>query len=199
MVKHELPDAIRVTLIVTSELERLGVTHIVGGSLASSLHGVPRATNDADIVAAMREEHVDAFVHTLHSTFYVDADMIRDAIVQRAEFNVIELATMFKVDVFVPLMDIVTRAELRRGVATLVDAERNLTMRLATPEDIIVQKLSWYERGARISERQWTDALGVLMVQKNRLDLDYLRETAILLGVEKLLEQALEQSAATDL
>lgn len=194
MVKQDPPEAIRITLLVTGELDRLGVSYVVGGSLASSLHGIPRSTNDADIVAAMRDEHVEPFVATLASAFYVDADMIRDAIAQRGEFNVIELETMFKVDVFVPLMDIVIRKELQRGTATLVDRDRNLSMRMASPEDTIVQKLSWYERGARISERQWSDAIGVLVVKHGSLELEYLRETALLLGVSELLEKALAEA-----
>jgi hypothetical protein len=142
----------------------------------------------------MRESHVDAFVRALERTFYVDADMIRDAIVHRGEFNLIELETMFKIDVFVPLLDIVVRRELQRAVSTVVDAERQLTMKLASPEDTVVQKLSWYERGQRMSQRQWTDALGVPMVQQGRLDIDYLREIAALLGVSELLETALNQA-----
>lgn len=91
-------DAAGITALVTAELNRLGVVHVVVGSLASSLHGLPRSTNDVDIVAALRPEHVEPFVGTLEAGFYVDADMIRDAIRRRSEFNVIHLATMFKVD-----------------------------------------------------------------------------------------------------
>ena len=194
MVKQEPLEAIRITLQVTQELDRLGVLHVVAGSLASSLHGIPRATNDVDVVAAFREEHVDAFVRALESGFYIDADMIREAIAHRSEFNVIELNTMFKVDVFVPLMDIVIRQELKRGVMTVVDRARNLSMRLATAEDIVAHKLSWYHRGGKVSERQWSDVVGVLVVQKGKLDLPYLRETAMLLDVSDLLERALAEA-----
>jgi hypothetical protein len=89
-VSERLPDAVRITLVVTGALEKVGATYVVGGSLASSLHGIPRATNDADIVAALRNEHVDPFVGALSETFYVDRDMILDAIAHRHEFNVIE-------------------------------------------------------------------------------------------------------------
>jgi len=199
MVKQDPPGAIRTTLLVTVELEKLGVAHAVGGSLASSLYGVPRATNDADIVAAMREEHVDPLVAALEHRFYVDADMIRDAIAHRHEFNVIELDTMFKVDVFVPPLDTVIRNELRRARTFVVDREKNLSFRVASPEDTIAHKLEWFQRGERVSERQWSDAIGVLVVQKGKLDLGYLREVAELMNVSDLLEKALREAASSEL
>ncbi len=184
-------EAIRITLLVTTELERLGVPYVVAGSLASSLHGLPRSTADVDIVAALRVEHAQLLATALAEAFYVDADMIRDAVIQRSEFNVIHLATMFKVDVFVPRLDAVSRDELARGTAILVDADHGRTLRVASPEDTVAQKLSWYRRGGEISERQWRDVVGVLGVQGEKLELDYLRATADALGVRDLLERAL--------
>jgi hypothetical protein len=53
------------------------------------------------VVAKLARPHVEAFTSALAGEFYVDADMIRDAIQRRASFNVIHLATMFKADVFI--------------------------------------------------------------------------------------------------
>jgi len=195
-VTEEPAEAIRITLLVTRELEHLGVPHAVVGSLASSLHGIPRATNDVDIVAALRPEHVAALTNALKDAFYVDADMIRDAISRRSEFNVIHLETMFKVDVFVPALDPISRAQMARAGVVSVDAAGNLTLRVASAEDTVVQKLLWYRRGGEVSERQWLDTLGVLAVQGDRVDLAYLRETAETLGVMDLLDRALAEAAA---
>jgi hypothetical protein len=193
-VVSEAPaEAIRITLLVTTELERLGITYVVAGSLASSLHGLPRSTADVDIVAALRVDHAAQLAAALGETFYVDADMIRDAVRRRSEFNVIHLATMFKVDVFVPALDAISRDELARGTAVLVDAEHGLTLRVASPEDTVVQKLSWYRRGGEFSERQWRDVVGVLGVQGEKMEFDYLRATADALGVRDLLERALTE------
>jgi hypothetical protein len=194
MVGQEPAAAIRTTLAVTVELDRLGVAHVVGGSLASSLHGVPRSTNDVDIVAALGEQHVDPLASAIESRFYADRDMMRDAIRHRREFNLIELSTMFKIDVFVPLLDLVIRRELGRAHSMVVDRERGIAMRLASPEDTIAQKLRWYKLGHGISDRQWTDAQGVLVVQRGKLDLEYLRETASALEVSDLLERAMREA-----
>jgi hypothetical protein len=196
MVGQEPALAIQTTLAVTTELDQLGVAHVVAGSLASSLHGVPRSTNDVDIVAALRAQHVDPLANAIESRFYADRDMMRDAILHRREFNLIELTTMFKIDVFVPPLDLVIRRELDRARRMVVDRDRNIAMRVASPEDTVAHKLRWYRLGNGISERQWADAQGVLVVQRGKLDLGYLRETAFALGVSDLLERAMREAGA---
>ncbi len=191
-MKSPLSEAIAVTLRVTSALEQLGVSYVVGGSVASSVHGIPRSTADADVVAALRLEHVEPLVRSLEADFYVDADMIRDAIRRRFEFNVLHLATMFKVDVFVPTLDDTVRRELARGAR--VDLGDGRTLFVASAEDTIVQKLRWYRLGGETSERQWTDALGVLRVRGSELDRTYLDETARALGVEDLLVRLVQDA-----
>ena len=94
-------EPIRVTLLVVDALEKLGIEYVIGGSLASALHGVARATMDTDIVANMSAEHVMPFFNALKSTFYVDDEMIREAISHQRSFNVIHLETLFKVDIFI--------------------------------------------------------------------------------------------------
>lgn len=198
MVKQEPLEAVRITVQVTRELEKLGVSHIVCGSLASSVHGLPRATNDVDIVAVLTQAHVAPLVAALRDAFYIDGDMITDAIAHRSEFNLIELQTMFKIDVFVPMLDIVTRRELSRGQTVNLDQESNLSLRFATPEDTVAHKLRWYELGGRASDRQWLDAIGVLLVQRGKLDLAYLHETCELLNVSELLHKAFAEAEAEE-
>jgi hypothetical protein len=195
-VSGEPAEAIRITLLVTGVLEKLGVAHAVVGSLASSLHGIPRSTNDVDVVAALRPEHVAPLTAALADGFYVDPDMIRDAIARRSEFNVIHLETMFKVDVFVPALDQVSRAQLSRAGVVALSTDGSLTVRVASAEDTVAQKLLWYRRGGETSERQWLDTLGVIAVQGDRLDVEYLRRTAEALGVADLLDRALVEAAA---
>jgi hypothetical protein len=91
----------RITLLVAQTLEQLGIPYAVGGSLASSLHGVMRATLDVDIVADMKLEHVPPLVAALAPEFYADDEMMRDAIEHRSSFNLIHYKTAFKVDIFI--------------------------------------------------------------------------------------------------
>jgi hypothetical protein len=181
-------DALAAVLRVGAALDALGVTYAVGGSFASSVQGVFRTTNDVDVVAALADEHVDRFVTLLGADFYVDADMIRDAIRHRSEFNVIFQPIIFKIDVFVPRLDVITRRELSR--AQVFDFG-DRTLRVISAEDVIVQKLYWYRLGDHVAQRQWEDALGVVKTRRGALDLAYLRETAEALGVLDLLERLL--------
>jgi len=177
---------------VVDALTALGVRYQVGGSVASSALGVPRSTLDVDVVCELREEHVADFVARLVDAYYVDADMIRDAIGRRASFNVIHLATMLKVDVFVRKGRPFDRKSFERGVRRPLDDSPGARLfDVTSAEDIVLHKLEWFRLGDGVSERQWTDVVGVIAVQREELDLAYLRRWAAELGIEDLLQRAL--------
>jgi hypothetical protein len=186
-------EAIAVTLQVTKVLESLGIAYLVGGSLASSLHGEPRATQDVDIVADLQEQHVLPLVQALHGSFYIDEPAVREAVERRSSFNVIHLDTLFKADIFVAGTQRSTQRELARRRSFELDVEPRDSIVVASPEDIIVQKLHWYRLGDHISDRQWSDAMGVLKIRGKKLDLEYMRDLANDMGVRDLLDRALKQ------
>jgi hypothetical protein len=190
-----LPEQIAVTLLVADALEALGVQYAIGGSFASALHGVMRATMDAGLVADLREEDIAPLVQTLGEGFYADAEMMREAITERRSFNLIHLESMFTVDVFVARPRDFDRAQLARRQLHLLGEQPERWAYVASAEDTVLAKLEWYRLGGEASDRQWRDALGVLKVQGLRLDLAYMRHMAAGLGVKDLLEHALEESA----
>jgi hypothetical protein len=189
-----LEEPIEVSLEVARILEELGVEYLVGGSFASSLHGHPRSTQDIDFVADLRPEHVTPLVAALHERFYFDEPAIREAVTRRSSFNVIHLRTLFKVDIFVAGDDLSTRRELQRRQVYTLDIDPPEDIIVASPEDIIVQKLHWYRLGDHISERQWLDALNILEVRGNELDHEYMRDLATHMGVSDLLQRILTQA-----
>jgi hypothetical protein len=185
-------------LLVVARLARtfedLAIRYVVGGSLASSLYGIPRATQDVDLVAEIELPHVEALTSSLAGEFYVDAGMIRDAIRRRASFNVIHLATMFKADVFIPRGDAWSHEELSRARCEQFDTpDGRVTIRFASAEDTVLQKLACYRLGNEVSDRQWGDVLGVLKVQSGSLDREYLEHWARLLNISDLLGRAQQQ------
>jgi hypothetical protein len=186
-----LPEPIAVTLQVIDALEQVGAAYVIGGSLASTVHGVVRTTLDTDIVADLSLGQAQPFVILLEGTFYLDLDAIRQAIRDRSSFNVIHLATIFKVDLFIPKNGPFDRQQLDRRQPWIADPASGRTIYVATAEDTVLAKLAWYRLGDEISDRQWRDILGVLAVQGGRLDLAYLRQWAATLGVSDLLERAL--------
>jgi hypothetical protein len=187
-----LSEAFSVTLRVARVLEELGVPYFVGGSLASSYHGIPRATQDADLIAALRPEHVAPLVARLREEFYVDDGRARQAIERQSSFNVIFLPTMFKVDLFVLRDEPHAREEMARRQPLPVEES---TVPFASAEDTLLHKIGWYRLGGGISERQWYDALGILKVQGDRLDHDYLRRWAEELDLSELLAKAVDDAA----
>lgn len=174
---------------VAQAFDALGVRYAVGGSVASSLHGVPRATMDVDFVAAMKLEHVEGFVQRLADDYYVDLVSVRTAVTSRDSFNVIRNATVLKVDVFVVADEKLGAEELDRAqeVTTLTGQ----TFRVVSAEDIVVEKLRWWKLGGGVSERQWRDAVGVVRVQAELFDEGYARRRAAAIGVAELLEKVL--------
>jgi hypothetical protein len=189
-----ISEQIAVTLLVIDAPEKLNVRYLIGGSLASALYGVPRATMDADLVADLRMENAEPLARALADAFYVDAEMIRDAVRQQRSFNVIHLDTAFKVDVFVRKKRAFDESQLARRTRQIVATDPERTAFIASAEDTILAKLEWYRLGGETSERQWHDVLGIVKAQGERLDIGYLREWAAQLGVADLLERVLNEA-----
>ncbi len=187
-------DSIRVTLLVTNTLERLGIPYAVGGSLSSSLYGVMRSTLDADILADMRSEHIQPLVAALSKDFYADDEMMRDAIERHSSFNLIHYETSFKVDIFIPKARLFDRMQLQRRRAAILATDPEQELYVTSAEDVILSKLEWYRMGGEVSDRQWLDVLGVLKTRAGALDIEYLREWAKELKVSDLLKKALAES-----
>jgi hypothetical protein len=186
-----LSEPIRVVATIAGVFDSLAIPYLIGGSVASSVYGVPRATQDVDLVADIRSNHVNALTGMLAGEFYVDADMIREALQRRSSFNVVHLATMFKADVFILQADSWAREEMKRARTEALDLPEGRTLlRFASPEDILLHKLVWYKLGNQISDRQWNDVLGILKIQGEHLDQAYLDLWAPLLDVFALLQRA---------
>lgn len=187
-------EPLEVTLKVTEVFEKLGVAYLIGGSLASALYGMVRTTQGSDIVAEMQMKHLQPFVSALQDEYYVDEEMIAEAIQRHSSFNIIHRESMFKVDVFIPCPRPFLQSELARAQRQSFVLENKVSAMFASPEDTILSKLEWYRLGGETSDRQWRDILGVLKVRAGELDLDYLRKWAEELKVSDLLESALKEA-----
>jgi hypothetical protein len=178
--------------LVLTKLDESGLRYMITGSFASNIHGVPRATQDADIVIEPDRRASNRFLESLGEDFYVNAEAAREALTRRGIFNLIHLKTGLKVDLIVKKNRPFSQTEfLRRKQADFLGQKRWF----ATAEDIILAKLEWYRLGNEISDRQWRDILGVLKVQAGRLDLDYLHQWAAELNVADLFQRALKETA----
>lgn len=175
---------------VADAFDALGVDYYLAGSVISSLFGVARATADVDVVAQLRREHVLRLVTALSEAYYIDEDAVVDAIARSSMFNVIHLGTMLKVDVYLASTPFDRSALARRQRDTLVPTDPLRDFSIATAEDVVLHKLRWFRDGGGVSDRQWSDVLGVLRVQRTDLDLEHLRHWAQVLDVADLFERA---------
>lgn len=136
-------DPLLVTLQVTDVLESLGAPYLIGGSIASILHGMIRTTNDADLISELQMDQVEGFSRALGDSFYVESDSIREAIRRRAYFNVIHLETMFKVDVYLSRRRAFDLARFQRRSAVVLAKNPERKAYVSSPEDTLLAKLDW--------------------------------------------------------
>jgi hypothetical protein len=156
------------------------IAYEVGGSVASSAHGIPRTTLDVDLVVDLKPNDIESFTAELQHSFYADPDQIREAFARGRAANVIHLGSIWKFDLFPLRNDEYSRTEFsRRAIRRIATGGgESVECSLASVEDTILRKLEWYRAGAETSERQWNDLRGVRRAAVGRLDLDYLRRWA---------------------
>jgi hypothetical protein len=173
-------------------LDRGAIAYMIGGSVASSVYGVVRATMDMDLVADIRPAQVAGLAAQLCGEFYADPEMMRGALGAGRAFNVIHFATSYKFDIFPLSQDAYQQTQFsRRAVKEIALGGVTLAVPVAAAEDTLLMKLVWYRLGGEVSERQWNDVRGIIGVQGARLDRAYLAGWADYLKVADLLEAAL--------
>jgi hypothetical protein len=181
-------DPIEVAADSGRRLDAIGVDWVIGGSIASSVHGEPRSTQDVDMVVALRDRHVTPFAKAMGRDYYVDADAMRLAVVSGAWFNTVHFASAIKVYFFGAGDDPFEAERLQRRER--IDMP-NGSLYVDTAEHTLLRKLEWYRRGGEVSEHQWRDVQGIARIQSDSLDREHLRLWAGRLGVMDLLERVM--------
>lgn len=174
---------IQITYEVLHCFEELGIDYMLVGSVASSIQGIARSTIDADVVVDLRREHIAPLLARLQADFYVSEIAAQEALRRRSMFNAIQFSSGFKVDIYVLGSSPFDRQEFARRRACKTEG---WDLWVATPEDLILSKLHWYQLGEQVSERQWRDAAGLLQVHGQSLDQSYIENWATQLGIGEL-------------
>lgn len=187
------PDPITTALAAARALEEAGVAHLIGGSVASTLHGEPRATADVDFAVHLEPAEVEHLASALEPGFHVDVGSIRAAVEHASSFNAIDRRTYVKVDVFVRPRSGLYGEEIERAQPAELRAGPDGRARVATAEDTLLQKLRGCRSTGETSDRQWRDVLGIVRVSGPDLDRGYLARWARALDLEELLVRALRK------
>jgi len=162
------------------------IPYMIAGSVGSSFHGQPRATNDADIVIDPTKNQLSIFLEQLVPDFYVSQQAALQALEDRAMFNVIDIQSGYKADLIIRKQRPFSQQEFSRRISAHL---LGMDAYVLSPEDSILSKLEWTQ--GRDSQTQLNDALGVLNLQKDKIDFDYLKHWAKELGILDALEQLL--------
>jgi hypothetical protein len=174
--------------LVADRLAATGIPFMVTGSVSSSYYGLPRATQDIDLVIDPTAEQLERFVALVAPDYYVSAEAAQDALRRRSMFNVIHFDEGYKVDLIIRKDRPFSLEEFRRRQICPLHGR---SMPVASPEDVVLSKLEWNK--ITPSERQLNDALQVVVAQGAKLDQAYLRRWASELGVAEKLEELLRQ------
>lgn len=162
-------------------VESLGIPYRVTGSMATIAYGEPRFTNDIDIIVQMRKDQVDGFCDAFPGPeFLCSRAAVAQAIDQHFQFNILHPESGLKIDVIVAASTPFDMSRFSRGrrVATV----ENDSAWFATPEDVIIKKLLYFQEGG--SDKHLRDIVGVLKVQGASLDRAYIAEWTHRLGLD---------------
>ncbi len=199
--KLVIADPIELAQKIASILLPLNIPYVVGGSVASSLLGENRSTQDLDLVIDLKSRTAQRLIDAMSVEFYISESAVTEAIAnsrtapRESSFNVIYLPSMEKADIFVMGNDDPFSASvMSRRQLYPVSGLQEEGIYIYSPEDIVLQKLSWYKLIPGDSQKQWRDVLGVLKVQGERLELAYLNQWVLTLQLTDLLSKALVQS-----
>lgn len=188
------PQELKILADFAEILDKLQISYAIGGSIASSIYGQVRFTQDADITVEPFDDHAEKFYQDIKSDFYISKTAMYQALKDKTGFNLIHLSSAFKIDIFIR-KDTNYQKQLlsRRKLIKLQDSHQN-PVSVVSPEDIILLKLQWYKQADCSSERQWNDVLGVIKIRKKEIDIEYLRKWSCILGINELLQNALKQT-----
>ena len=178
-----MSDELEILLSVTAQLNAIGIPYMVTGSMATNYYATPRMTRDIDLIVELSEADVSRIVNGFQGAFYIDADMVRQAIQNKSMFNMIHNALMVKVDCVVRKDTVYRREEFARR-KTVTVAGQHISM--VAPEDLILSKLDWAKDSR--SQLQLDDVRNLLRSVQG-LDYTYMARWVEQLGLTALYQE----------
>jgi hypothetical protein len=167
-------------------LDRVGIPYMLVGSYSSNIYGVPRATQDADFVLELGDRSLSAITRLLGPDFHLDPQMSFETVTATQRYIILHQKSGFKIELFMLSNDSHDRRRFLRRTSLVFSGHK---VSLPTPEDVIITKLRWSKGGNRRKDVE--DVAVVLAVQRDVLDLPYIRQWTAQHGTRELFEQLL--------
>ena len=160
---------------VCSFLKNSKIEYMLVGGLAVGIWSRPRATVDIDFLISARIDDSDALRQRLNES--VRFVLIHNEPITFEKISLLRATLKSNTDISVDFLfvdDDFKSEALSRKVATQV---ADFPVNIATPEDLIILKL--------LSERQQDrlDAEGILEMQRENLDMEYIKKWSERLGI----------------
>ena len=184
-----LQDSVQLAVKLHPIFEGLGISYYITGGVAAISYGEPRTTQDLDLVMAISPLDIDRLNDALcQAGFYVPGvDDVKSGRMKILQITDIE--SISRADLMVAGSDEFELLKFSRRRA--IEFE-DTALYFASPEDVILNKLRWRLRSG--SEKQWRDILGILKVQGELLDFDYLWQWAETFGLANDLDRAFTEA-----
>jgi hypothetical protein len=179
---------------ISSALDQADIDYMLTGSFAIAHYGVLRSTQDIDLVIEATPAQLRAFIEALPSSeYYADLDAALEAYKRQSMFNVIDLATGWKIDLIIRKSRTFSHEEFRRRQRVSL---HDVSLFVASAEDLVISKLEW----ARLaqSRRQIEDAAAILRTRWAALDHSYLTKWIDELDLQKEWDDARRVAGISD-
>ena len=168
-------------------LEREQVAYMLVGSLAGNLYGLPRATQDADLVAEISASQIHAISEMLSTEIVMDRQLSFEAITGTTRRMMLTLKSKFVIEIFEVGDDPHHRERFARRLRIPV-RDLGIDVWVSTAEDMLIQKLRW-GRGKDLD-----DAVGIVAISGQSLDWEYIHRWVDEHGTRPLLRQVQEDA-----
>lgn len=166
---------------ICAKLELAKIPYMITGGSAVGFWGHIRTTMDIDIVVQIYAQQIEPFLKSVENEAYVDREEAKRAIHDRDMFNIICNETSFKVDI-IPLNE-KDDYEVEKFKHRIKINFQNKEIFVTGPEDLIISKLAW-SKLAGGSERQLTDCESIYRLNREKLNLDYIKKWVEILKIE---------------
>jgi hypothetical protein len=184
-----MPEA-SLVLLFTSRLNQLGVQYMVSGSVAMTIYGEPRLTNDVDMVVVLDREHIARLPEVFSpSEFYcppVEVIQVEASRELGGHINIIHHKTGFKADLFLSGSDPFHAWGLARSRRVEMEGDSFV---VAPPEYVIVRKLEYFRSGG--SEKHLRDIRSMLATSPGLSERSELEQQIAERGLQEVWKKAL--------